>query len=418
MKFNKWTMALAAAGVVSLGSVAQAEEAQHQVLTALSSTTLSGYVDTSAIWKLGTDNRRAANYSGIPGRKFDGTADKLDGFNLHAVMLSLEKPLDEAAWAAGYKTDLVFGPDANFYQTLVNGGGSLGGQDVALKQAYVALRAPVGNGLDIKMGVFDTMIGYEVFESGNNPNFSRSYGFSLEPTHHTGVLASYHLTDWLSIAGGVANTSHGPINGRNAEAESAKTYLGSVVITMPDATGPLAGSVLYAGVVDGSTFPGWGLSDGTKNSRNIYVGGTLRTPVQGLSLGAAWDYHTDGPVSWARNPAGVIQQAPGTLGARLDNRAYAVAGYATYAFTDNFRANVRVDYLNADPGTFTRSALANNHRRERLLGSTLTLDYSLWDNVITRAEFRWDHSMSGDRPFGNENEKNAMTLAANIVYKF
>jgi hypothetical protein len=400
MKFNKWTMALTAAGVVSLGSVVQAEEAQHQVLTALSSTTLSGYVDTSAIWKPGTDDRRAVNYTGIPGRTFDGTADKLDGFNLHAVMLSLEKPLDEAAWAAGYKTDLVFGPDANFYQSVLNGGG-LNVGDLAIKQAYFALRAPVGNGLDFKMGVFDTIIGYEVFESGNNPNFSRSYGFLLEPRHHTGLLASYHVTDWLSIAGGVANTSYGPINGRNNEAESAKTYMGSVVITMPDATGPLAGSVLYAGVVDGSTFPGWGGSDGRRDVTSLYAGGTLRTPVQGLSLGAAWDYRSNGP-----------QAFPATF--PLDNRAYSVAGYATFAFTDNLRANARVDYVNADPGTFTWTA----PRREKLLGSTFTLDYSLWDNVITRAEFRWDHSMSGDRPFGNANEKNAMTLAANVIYKF
>src|ERR1051325_4808954 len=107
MKCNKWTMALAATGVVSLGSVAQGEEAaQHQVLTALSSTTLSGYVDTSAIWKPGTD--RGAVGGRMPGHTFDG-ADKMDGFNLEAVKLTLEKPLDEGNWSAGYKTDLIFG---------------------------------------------------------------------------------------------------------------------------------------------------------------------------------------------------------------------------------------------------------------------------------------------------------------------
>ena len=41
-----------------------------------------------------------------------------------------------------------------------------------------------------------------------------------------------------------------------------------------------------------------------------------------------------------------------------------------------------------------------------------------WDNVITRAEVRWDHSLNSDRPYGNDNEKNAVTLTANIVYKF
>ena len=107
MKLNSWTLALASAGVIGSGT-ALAEE-QNQVMTALSQTTLSGYVDTSAIWSVGSPNGTLA------GRSFDGTADKLDGFNLHAVKLVLEKPLDEGQWSAGYKADLVFGPDASYY---------------------------------------------------------------------------------------------------------------------------------------------------------------------------------------------------------------------------------------------------------------------------------------------------------------
>ncbi|MFO1501550.1 MAG: hypothetical protein U1G07_24750 [Verrucomicrobiota bacterium] len=36
----------------------------------------------------------------------------------------------------------------------------------------------------------------------------------------------------------------------------------------------------------------------------------------------------------------------------MDNRAYALAGYASYAIIEKFKANARVDYLNADAGTF------------------------------------------------------------------
>jgi hypothetical protein len=399
MKCNKWTLALAAAGVVSLGSVVQAEEAQHQVLTALSSTTLSGYIDTSAIWKVGTD-RHDGTYNGIPGRSFDGSSDKLDGFNLHVVKLTLEKPLDEGQWAAGYKADLVFGPDASYYATTLNPNAGVNTDDFAVKQAYVALRAPVGNGLDFKVGVLDTIVGYEVFESPNNPNFSRSFGYALEPTHHTGVLASYHVSDWLSVSGGVANTSYGPINGKAhhvgpvLEAESSKTYMGSVVVTMPEAAGPFAGSVLYAGVVDGA----WG---GGNDATHLYIGGTFKTPLEGLLFGAAWDYRNDGP----------------TLAAGTDNRAYAIAGYLSYALSEKLRTHARIDYANADAGTFYAVGTGGH---EKLLATTLTLDYSLWENVLTRAELRWDHSVGGDRPYGNSpnGEKNAVTLAANIVYKF
>src|SRR5579872_6928837 len=191
MKFNKWTLGLAAVGVVSLASVAQAEEKASSVMTALSSTTLSGYVDTSAQWNLGTGN------ANNPGYAFN-TPSKADGFNLNVVKLTLEKPADAAdAWGAGYKVDLLFGPDANIVGGLGTQSSGVSG-DFGVKQAYVDLKAPVGNGLDVKIGVWDTIIGYEVFESGNNPNFTRSYGYTIEPTTHTGVLASYQINDMIS----------------------------------------------------------------------------------------------------------------------------------------------------------------------------------------------------------------------------
>src|SRR5436189_3933957 len=160
MKVNKWTLGLAACGLVSLTTLVQAEEKLSALQTALSSTTISGYVNTSAQWDGGTGNANAPGFAYNNGKQ--------DGFNLNVVKLVIEKPLDEGQWSAGYKADLVFGPDANYYATTMNGVASdLGANDFAVKQAYVALRAPVGNGLDIKMGVWDTIIGYEVFESGN-----------------------------------------------------------------------------------------------------------------------------------------------------------------------------------------------------------------------------------------------------------
>src|SRR5438046_2852549 len=145
MKFNKWTVGLAAGGVVSLASAVQADEAQKpmsQLQTAVSSTVLSGFVDTSIIWKPGTGDVN------LPGRAFDsGIAsgnNKLDGFNLNVVGVTLEKPLSEDQWAAGYKVELLFGPDGGIYDAT--------GQH--LKDAYVALRVPAGNGIDIKAGVF------------------------------------------------------------------------------------------------------------------------------------------------------------------------------------------------------------------------------------------------------------------------
>src|SRR5436309_6406061 len=62
MKFNKWTVGLASAGVVSMASVVQADEKPNMVQTMLDSTMLSGYVDTSAQWNFGTGNERLPAY--------------------------------------------------------------------------------------------------------------------------------------------------------------------------------------------------------------------------------------------------------------------------------------------------------------------------------------------------------------------
>src|SRR5881296_3584555 len=156
MKFNRWTIALAAVGVVSLASAAQAEEKASSVMTALSSTTLSGYVDTSAQWNFGTGNARLPDY------KFGGSS-KADGFNLNVIQLRIERPLDEAEWAAGYRVDLWAGPDANTLDTLSSTSTGYAA-DFAIRQAYIALRMPVGNGIDWKLGVFDSIIGYESVE--------------------------------------------------------------------------------------------------------------------------------------------------------------------------------------------------------------------------------------------------------------
>src|SRR5215813_526810 len=241
MKFDNWTVALSALGVVSLASAARAEEQPSSVMTALASTTLSGYVDTSAHWNLGTGN----NY--VPPYKFNSPS-KSDGFNLDVVQVRIEKPLDESEWAAGYRVDLWAGPDANVLNTQSTL--STGASDFAIRQAYLALRVPVFNGLDFKLGVFDSIIGYESVESPNNPNYTRSYGHTIEPQTHTGLLASYRFNDMISGSVGIANTIGPAINSRaffpvevvNPYPESYKTYMGSVAITAPDCLGVLAGS--------------------------------------------------------------------------------------------------------------------------------------------------------------------------------
>jgi hypothetical protein len=390
MKFNKWTVALAAAGLVNLGSVTQAEEASNAVMTSLSKTTISGYVDTSATW---------ADGSKVPvGRTAYQGAGKMDGFNLDVFKLVLEKPMDESDWASGYRVDLLVGPDAVAFNGVANGtagGGAdaVEGGEIGIKQAYVATRAPIGNGVDLKMGVFDTIIGYEVFENGANPNYSRSFAFNLQPFQHTGVLASYQVNDMISVSGGLANTAASVINDRprfNGRSDGNLTYLASATIVAPESTGFLEGSALYVGIVDGVT-------GGGDDQTNFYAGATMPTPVDGLALGLAYDY--------VNNVTGA------TAGANLDD-AQIFGAYLSYQATDKMALHGRVEYVDGDPGLYYGGADDNE-----LLGLTATLDYSLWDNVITRLEGRWDQQLDNNaNAYGSSDD--IFTLTLNAIYNF
>ena len=386
MKMNKWTTGLTAAGVVSLASVAQAGDANETVMTAVSSTTLSGYVSTTAIWNPGTGN--LAGVPNVPLR--GGSAAAQDGFNVDIVSLSVSKALDESEWAAGYNAQLWFGDTAGSPNAVLGGGA------VGIKNANVDLRVPVGNGIDIKMGIFDSIIGYEGSDYNTNPNYTRSFGWGLEPTTHEGVLLSYNVNEMISVSAGVANANIPTLGGLALPSESQKSYMGAVALTAPDSMGFLSGAVLYAGVVDGLVAAA-NLADTT----SIYVGATIPTPVEGLAAGISWDYRLEnGPSAGLSN---------GNSGAW----ASALAGYVSYDVTEKIAAHYRIDWAKGTDGSFTVA----QGSEDKVLSNTLTVDYKAWENVISRLELRWDHSLDGTSPFG-VTDRNDITVAANVIYQF
>jgi len=121
---------------------------------------LSGYVDTGYSYNFtGT----GAN-STINSRVKSDSAQQGD-FNLYALKLALEKAMtfDNTA-QAGFRVDVMIGEDSK-YLANPGAGYSNSQQDsnyLFLEQAFVQLRAPVGNGWDFKLGKFASILGYEV----------------------------------------------------------------------------------------------------------------------------------------------------------------------------------------------------------------------------------------------------------------
>ena len=231
----------------------------------------------------------------------------------------------------------------------------------------------------------------------------------------TGVLMSYRFCDWFSASVGVANTVGPQINSRafftptgvyGPDAESYKTYMGSVAFTAPDSWGFLAGSSLYGGIVNGynanlvAQRPGFNPFGYGSNETSYYVGSTNATPWKALRLGVAWDYLE-------------IEQSPG--------QTWAIGGYASLQATEKLSFHARAEYLkDSSQVLFTAPT-------DQVLDLTLTAQYDLWKNVITRVEFRWDHSLNDTAAFGGTSygpifggptAVNAYMLGLNVIYQF
>jgi len=418
MKFNKWTLGLAAVGLVSLTSVARADEKPSAVQTALSNTTITGYVSASANVGL-TDNYYSSPAAAIPFQ-----SGKENGFNLDVVKLSIAKPEDEGPWASGYQVDLLFGPDAVNYNTTVGAASA----DYAIKQAFVTLRTPVGNGIDWKVGVFDSPLGYEVFDTSSNPNYTHSYGYAIEPTELTGIQATYKINDAWSLNGGAADTSLAGINNRNSDVDLDSSswhlaYFGDATYTAPSSFGWAAGSTAFVGILYGGTStPGNGYHDGDMggNQVNYYGGLTLNTPWTKLTGGVAFDYAQNLLGGYDSNTTG--NPTPGAS-YRYDEMAFGL--YGTYAATDKLKFNARGEYVEAD--AFSGGSYNSSLNLVELTG---TVEYDLWANVISRVEIRWDQNLQGggsslgllpNSSYIGTNlttERDSVGLYANIIYKF
>jgi hypothetical protein len=366
MKFNKWTVALAAIGVVNLTSAARADEKISQVQTALSNTTLSGYVDTAAVWNFGQ------NGGNLPPTTASG-GKLVDGFHLNVVDLVLDKPEDESPWASGYHIELQVGPDST------PGGG--------ITQAYVTLRTPVGNGIDWKIGIWDTIVGYESLNDPANPNYTRSYAYAIEPTTHTGILGTYKVSDMVTVQAGVADSGGGSGANDFAARESQKAYMGDVQLTAPDSWGWVKGATLYAGIINSDD------SASVAGATWLYLGSTMPTPLAALKVGGSFDY--------------VDYHNSGAAGNSADDNRWDIALYSTYQASEKLSLNFRGEYLN-------QSGVGFSNAEE----FTATAQYALWANVLSRVEFRWDHNEVGGGYGATGSHNNNFMLAANLIYQF
>lgn len=119
-----------------------------------------------------------------------------NGFSLSFIGL-------DASWmskadAFGVVTSLRFGPSVPIY----HGNSSALGID-NLTQGYVTWKPT--DALTLDLGQFNSIFGAEVMESWGNPNYTRGVLFNITPYWHTGLRASYAITESVTANAIVVN---------------------------------------------------------------------------------------------------------------------------------------------------------------------------------------------------------------------
>jgi Ni/Co efflux regulator RcnB len=405
------------------------------VETAQKGITLSGYVDTSYTEQFGG---RGDGFGGTQAvdRQFDVHNDN---FNLNAVKIALEKALpDKNEWAAGFRVDTMYGSDAAILSATDPGLGN--SSEFYLEQALVKFRIPVGNGLDIYMGKFTTFLGYEVIESPANLNFSRGLLFTNAiPLTHTGVYADYKFNDTfeakLGIVDGWNDSVSTPFNGANVDFKDdypfgGKALTGQLNINAPGKNANITQSFIYSPSGEPANAPsGFGSTENGPVVVYDIWGNWNPTFVKdsALLLGFNVDFGHNGATGVPSTiiGAGAGGNAFATLGPINDsNTWYGVALYASYKVTKVITLSARGEYLHEDEAFAPKFGIGGVNNDD--FSETLTASFSIWDNLLTRIEYRYDHLTDGSTRglvgFGGPNNVATFTnqdeISVEAVYSF
>ncbi len=373
-------------GLLLSGS-ARAQDAAESAPALAASASLSGYVSTGYRWGPGTGNFAYG---------LSGTTSRANAFSLDVVALSLHRPMENWLLDSGYRVDLWLGPDASDLDT-----GSTS-SSAELRQAYLDLRFPLVNpltagettSLDLRIGTFNSIVGFESPDHNANAHYTRSWGYTIQPTVHTGLLALFPgtgrpgvdaLYEWDSryqIALGVANTNDPRINGSPANTDR-KTLLAGFMWELPEALGPLEGSRFSLGYVNGRARTG---SD----------------PIQNLFLGLGLLPNSE---KWNLSLTHDSRILPG---AGNDDSVFGL--YVGRQLSDDLTLSARAEIYQEGAKLYSGESAAEQTDGQ---GLTLTLNYKIWDNVISRLEYRWDNT---DEPVNGRHNNQGFHL--NFIYEF
>ena len=357
---------------------------------------------------------------------FDTNAN---GFMPHLAQLMLERPADATGSGmdrAGFRARLNFGSDARVTRARTNFQPGTSNNEMDFQELYAEYILPVGNGLKIQAGKINTLIGYEVINSFENPNFSRSFMFGLgQAFTTTGVRMTYTFNPVVTASIGVINgwdniddnnkgksfewllalTPHEKISVSfygSYGAEQSNCQGGSATCTQyttgndPSAKRTVAGSIITLKPTDKDTvvlepyYGNEGNASTVKSARNARWNGFAGYLIH--------DFNDQ----WSARFRGEIFEDAG--GARTCTGGVNFAGGANTCASGSSGVGVNTAGAGGIPQT--------------LWENTFTLQYKPFPSLITRTEFRYDKSDKNVFLYGSRPVNNQETLSFQVIYMF
>jgi hypothetical protein len=312
--------------------------------------TLAGVLDASGITETGYV---AASYYHSNGystyHQFD---NKHDSFQL-----------DQAALTLAYQPKAGFGALVNIAagedMKVLNAAEASNANTFDVVQAFVQYAT---GPLTVIGGKYVTLAGAEVIAPTGNTNFSRSLLFFAEPLTHTGIRATYAVSDTLSLIAGVNNgwnySSLSTSGSKTGEVGAAWTPNKIFALT----------AQAYIGKDPYPTIPAYPYADGQKTLVDAVA---TYNATDALTFILSFD--------WGKQKAFFA----GTPDASWNGAAF----YTNYALNDQWRVSVRVEYLDDKDGFVTGTGI-----RQTLKEGTVTFGYDPTKSFELRIEGRYDKS--------------------------
>ena len=376
---------------------------------------VSGFVDIAYTHNF---NNPASNLNQL--HIFDTNAN---AFMPHLAQLLIERPADAGGSLldrAGFRARLNFGLDSRVTRARTNFQAGTSNDELDFQELYAQYIAPIGNGLDIKFGKMNTLIGYEVINSYENPNFSRSFMFGLgQAFTTTGLRLSYTFNPVVLASIGVVNgwdNVDDNNRGKTAEWLLALTPHTRFSLSWYGSYGPEQGN---------RTFSAFGFPTAVAGdpSAKRLVNGLIATIKA-----------TD-TTTVVLEPYYVNESNASVISSGKNARWNGFAGYVIQDFNDQwsfrFRGEIFEDAGGARTcgGTFDGAGGTNTcfgatnltpaaPVAQTLWETTYTLQYKPVPSLITRLEFRYDKSDKNVFQYGTVATNNQETLSFQVVYVF